>query len=192
MREALIPWGRARYGDVRVLHELVLGDRRIDLVFVGVSDIAGVEVKGPRDSLSDGRLPSQIREFSFYLPEVWLAVAPKWADHKDVRYARANLMTVGALGDIAELPPRPKRTDTIRDDLCCSRLIELLWVDETMRIAHRSQVVPGAITKSMPVRKVKSMLARMLPGHEIVKYVCEELRARPLVGLASDGPVRKS
>jgi hypothetical protein len=30
----------------------------------------------------------------------------------------------------------------------------------------------------------------MLSGHEIVKQVCIELRARPLVGLGSDTPMR--
>ena len=42
-----------------------------------------------------------------------------------------------------------------------------------------------------PVWKVKRMLARMLSGHEIVKQVCIELRARPLVGLGSDTPMRE-
>lgn len=184
-----MPWGRKRWGDVRVLQELALGDRRIDLVFVGESDIAGVEVKGPRDSLGGGRLPAQIREFWFYLPELWLAVAPKWKDHDEVRHAKANLLTVGHLGDIEELPPRPKRKDALRDDLCCSRLIELLWVEETMRIAYRTQVVPGSPTRSLPVKSVKAMLARLLPGHEIMKQVCMELRSRPLVGMASDAPM---
>ena len=34
---------RKRFGDVRVIHELALGERRIDMVFVCRDDIVGVE-----------------------------------------------------------------------------------------------------------------------------------------------------
>jgi hypothetical protein len=65
IRIAVEAWGRKRFGDVRVIHELALGDRRIDMVFVCRDDIVGVEIKGPKDSLSDGRLGEQLREFNF-------------------------------------------------------------------------------------------------------------------------------
>lgn len=182
-------WGRKRFGDVRVIHELVLGERRIDMVFVGKDDIIGVEIKGPRDSLSDGRLPEQLREFNFYLPEVWLAVAPRWRKHRDVR-RRRNLLLPTESGVEVVHDKRDGKFRPERDEFFCSRLIELLWVDEAARIAQRTDVIPGVALTREPTWKVRRMLARMLSGHEIVKQVCMELRARPLVGRGSDRPMR--
>jgi hypothetical protein len=189
IRVAVEAWGRKRFGDVRVIHELALGERRIDMVFVGTADIIGVEIKGPRDSLSDGRLGEQLREFNFYLPEVWLAAASRWQKHRDVK-RRKNLLLptesgIEVVKDKGDGKFRPER-----DEFFCSRLIELLWVEEAARIAQRADVIPGVTLTREPVWKVKRMLARMLSGHEIVKQVCIELRARPLVGLGSDTPMR--
>lgn len=189
IRDLVEAWGRRRFGDVRVIHELVLGERRIDMVFVGKDDIIGVEIKGPRDSLSDGRLPEQLREFNFYLPEVWLAVAPRWRKHRDVR--RHHNLLLPAEGGIEVVHDKGDgRFRPERDEFFCSRLIELLWVDEAARIAQRTDVIPGVTLTREPTWKVRRMLARMLSGHEIVKQVCLELRARPLVGRGSDRPMR--
>ena len=189
IRAAVEIWGRQRFGDVRVIHEFALGERRIDMVFVCKDDIVGVEIKGPRDSLSDGRLAHQLREFNFYLPEVWLAIAPRWRKHADVRRQRNLLLPseegLAIVKDKGDGKFRPER-----DEFFCSRLIELLWVDEAARIAQRTDVIPGVTLTREPTWKVKRMLARMLSGHEIVKQVCIELRARPLVGLGSDRAMR--
>jgi hypothetical protein len=189
IRAAVEAWGRKRFGDVRVIHELALGERRIDMVFVGRDDIVGVEIKGPRDSLSDGRLAEQLREFNFYLPEVWLAVAPRWLRHAHVRHQQNLLLPterdIEIVKDKGDGKFRPER-----DEFFCSRLIELLWVEEAARIAQRTDVIPGVALTREPTWKVKRMLARMLSGHEIVKQVCIELRARPLVGRGSDRAMR--
>jgi hypothetical protein len=189
IRAAVEVWGRKRFGDVRVIHEFALGERRIDMVLVCRDDIVGVEIKGPRDSLSDGRLAHQLREFNFYLPEVWLAIAPRWRKHADVRRRRNLLLPaedgLAIVKDKGDGKFRPER-----DEFFCSRLIELLWVDEAARIAQRTDVIPGVTLTREPTWKVKRMLARMLSGHEIVKQVCIELRARPLVGLGSDRAMR--
>jgi hypothetical protein len=189
IRAAVEAWGRKRFGDVRVIHELALGERRIDMVFVGRDDIVGVEIKGPRDSLSDGRLAEQLREFNFYLPEVWLAVAPRWLKHAHVRHQQNLLLPterdIEIVKDKGDGKFRPER-----DEFFCSRLIELLWVQEAARIAQRTDVIPGVALTREPTWKVKRMLARMLSGHEIVKQVCIELRARPLVGRGSDRAMR--
>lgn len=189
IRVAVEAWGRARFGDVRIIHELALGDRRIDMVFVGLADIVGVEIKGPRDSLSDGRLGEQLREFNFYLPEVWLAVAPRWIKHRDVK-RRQNLLLPTETGIEVVKDKKDGKFRPERDEFFCSRLIELLWVDEAARIAQRTDVIPGVTLTREPVWKVKRLLARMLSGHEIVKQVCIELRARPLVGRGSDRAMR--
>jgi len=189
IRVAVEAWGRKRFGDVRIIHELALGDRRIDMVFVGRDDVVGVEIKGPRDSLSDGRLPEQLREFNFYLPEVWLAVAPRWLKHRDVK-RRQNLLLPTDQGIEVVKDRKDGKFRPERDEFFCSRLIELLWVDEAARIAQRTDVIPGVTLTREPTWKVKRLLARMLSGHEIVKQVCIELRARPLVGRGSDRAMR--
>ena len=149
IRTAVEAWGRKRFGDVRVIHELALGERRIDLVFVCRDDIVGVEIKGPKDSLSDGRLPEQLREFNFYLPEVWLAVAPRWLKHADVKRRRNLLLPTGdgieIVKDKGDGKFRPER-----DEYFCSRLIELLWVEEAARIAQRTDVIPGVTPARRP------------------------------------------
>lgn len=190
IREVVDAWGRARWGtDVRVLHELALGERRIDMVFVLPADLIGVEVKGPQDSIGADRVLPQLHEFGRYLPEVWLVVAEKWEHHAIFRKHLPCNKAIAVDGRIEERPPRDRRQAT-RDDLCCSRLLELLWTSETMRVARRATVpYEYALGKALPTRQVKASLARMLTGHEIVKAVCTELRARPLTGMASDEPL---
>lgn len=183
MRAIITAWGRKKYGDVRVIHELQLGRRRIDMALVAESDIIGFEIKGPRDSLGDGRLDLQMAEYNFYLPEVWLAVHPKWRDHKAVIHF-PNLMVIDGDNVIVRLGRDPHR-----DEMCCSRLIERLWDGEARRIAIRRGLVQEQLADKFPGAKIRKILARMLTGHEIMQDVCRELRARPLTGLGSDPPV---
>lgn len=191
--DAVATWGRSRWGDVRVLREVALGDRRIDMLFVGVDDIAGVEVKGPRDSLD--RLRDQLHEYRYWVPEVWVAIDDCWVDK--MKLYVPNQLVLSRDGDgyrVREDPPRPLRSPgfrgAFRDDLCCSRLLELLWRDEAAAIAVRTGVIPARVPKQFKRAKVLAMLARLLTGHEIVKNVCQELRARQMVGMSSDDPMR--
>jgi len=188
MRDAVIPWMRERMGgDVRVLHELVLGARRADLVFVGERDIAAVEIKSGRDRLD--RLRDQVREYSFYVPEVWIALAPKWIDARSHRHYGINrlLVDAGATPQVVWLEPHASKP--FRDELVCSRLLELLWASEALAIAQRTDVLPGPAYGQLRKDHVKKLLARLLTGNEIVAEVCRELRSRPLTGLGSDDPV---
>jgi hypothetical protein len=184
MRSAVTAWGRARWPDVRVLHELVLGRRRVDLLFVAPNDLVGVEIKSSADRLD--RLEDQFREYSFYIPEVWVAIAPKWQDHAGVRFYRRNMLVVSGPGVIEHREgQRP-----FRDELVCSRLVELLWHSEALAIAQRTDVLPGPAHKQLRTPHIKKLLARLLTGNEIIREVCTELRARPLVGMQSDKPMR--
>lgn len=193
MREAIAIWARWRWGvDMRIIHEIALRDRRLDMLIVLPSDLIGIEVKGPRDRLGDGRLSAQLREFGFFVPEVWLIVDKKWADHDLVREAffRANVAVVsgGTVTPAGTVGLDPKRVT--RDEMCCSRLIELLWNAELIRAAKRAglpiEPLPG---KYLPMPQVRAMMARLMTGQEIMKAVCAELRERPLVGIASDDVV---
>lgn len=190
MRAVVDAWLRRELGDVRVLHELALGDRRIDMVAVSVDDLVGVEVKGPKDRLDD-RMDGQLECFANYLPVVWLVVHEKFQDSSKLRNARfrANVAVVRD-GRMVVDPRLTDRRTWKRDDLCCSRLIERMWGSEVLSIARRCgiphEVRPGV---SLPVDRVRGLLARMLTGHEIIKEVCIHLRARTLTGMASDDPV---
>lgn len=187
MRAAVTAWGRARWPGCRVLHELVLGDRRVDLVFVEERDLHGVEIKSSVDTLA--RLEAQMKEYQRYLPEVWVAAAIKWLDHDELGHG--NLVTVDSAGAVAQRWPLPGRKPA-RDELVCSRLLELLWYSEACTIAVRTDVFPVRVQKQIRRGHVLKMLARLLTGNEIIAEVCACLRARPegMVGHRSDAPMR--
>lgn len=192
IRAAVIAWMAKEKGtDVRVIHELALGERRIDLLFVYPADIVGVEIKGPRDSLGDGRMSKQLREYSFWLPEVWLAVDVCWEKHATIESFWGNLLIYRDGAATSERDKRWKHKPT-RDEMCCSRLLDLLWNDEVKNIGNRTRIttVAGRIS-SKHAAVIKGSLARLLTGHEIMKNVCSELRSRPLTGIGSDAPMQR-
>lgn len=186
IRAAVTAWGRERWPGCRVLHELVLGERRVDLVFVGERDLVGMEIKSSVDTLA--RLADQMKEYRRYLPEVWAAVALKWRDDDELSRER-NVLTVTSEGAVHQESPsggfKPER-----DELVCSRLLELLWRDEAAAIAVRHDVIPIRVPKQFNRGKILKLLARLLTGNEIITEVCRELRARQLVGMRSDDPLR--
>lgn len=188
IRAAVVGWGRARWPGCRVLHELVLGERRVDLVFVMERDLVGAEIKSSVDTLA--RLATQMKEYARYLPEVWLAIAARWQDDERVRYRGANKLVVFPGSVDAPVVEYRKGEKPHRDELVCSRLLELLWYEEACRIAVRTDVLPSKVHKQIRRPLVLKMLARLLTGNEIIAEVCRELRARPLVGLNSDGAIR--
>jgi hypothetical protein len=186
LRVAAAAWGRQRLPGCRVIHELVCGERRADLAFVGEKDLIGVEIKSSRDRLD--RLEEQLKEYSRYFPEVWLFIAPKWA-----RAAKALSWANIAVGhpDRVEVLRPSKAKRPYRDELVTARMLEWLWVEEAARIANRTQVIPGPVNnRRYPTANVRKLLARLLTGNEIIREVCRELRARPLVGQMSDPPLR--
>jgi len=190
MRVAVAAWGQPRWPAYRCIHEVPLSEWRIDMVFVGVKDIAGVEIKSSRDRLD--RLDVQIEEYRRWLPEIWVAVAPKWQDH-DALHSRRNLIVIddrreGAT-DVIEY--RPGRRP-YRDELVCSRMLGLLWCEEAARIAQRTGVIPGTKPTKAPRHMILPMLARLLTGNEIMREVCTELRQRPAFDCRSDRPVEAS
>lgn len=191
MLDAAIAWGRDRFGDVRALFEKQLGRRRIDLLLVGACDVVGVEVKGPRDSLD--RLEEQMREYAFYLPEVWVLAHERWRDHREVRSIANRAIWSPTTCAISVDPSRRTRRQADRCDLSCARLLEILWTTEVENVCRRT-TVPFEYAPGKPFRRgtVLSAIARMLTGQEIMREVCAELRARPLAGIGSDAPLERS
>ncbi len=187
MRKALTEWGRARWPASRIIHEIVLGERRIDMLFVRESDLIGIEVKSIRDTITGQHMRGQLREFSFYIPEVWLAVPPKFENHGSVEYFN-NLLIVDDDGTVR---CKMFMKEPTRDELSCSRILERLWAGEAREIAVRRGLLQSQRARKMREGQIKAVLARMMTGHEIMAEVCRALRARPLhmTGLMSDDPL---
>lgn len=184
MRRAIDVWGRVRWPDSRVLHELVLGERRIDMLFVRERDIIGFEIKSSRDRLD--RLEPQMKEYARFVPEVWVAVAERWAEAKEVQRCRNRIVVRPGQEVPVEIGNEWFSNRPQRDELSISRLLELLWREEAARIAQRTGVIPGIVPTREPLHKIRPMLSRLLTGNEILREVCKELRSRPLVGIGSD------
>jgi hypothetical protein len=185
MRDAIASWGRAKWPGVRVIHELVCDECRIDMAFVLPKDLIGVEIKSSRDTLA--RLDRQIRAFTRCLPEVWIAIAPKWQPKLKETQRRDGYRDAGWLivdgGNVTE-DRQPRR-----DELVIMQLLWWLWQAEAARIAQRTDVIPGRQPTRAPVHKIRPMLARLLTGNEILREVCAELRERPGFGYRSDRPI---
>jgi len=181
MRAAIAAWASRRWPGYRCLHEVPLSEHRIDMVFVGVKDIVGVEIKSSRDRLD--RLETQIEEYRRWLPEIWVAVAPRWQHHDGLEFVRRNLIVVDdrRTKSATVVEDRPGRRP-YRDELVCSRLLGVLYQDEAARIAQRTGVIPGTSPTREPRERILPMLARLLTGNEIMREVCAELRQRPAAG----------
>ena len=77
IREKVVAEMRVRYGDARIVHELVLdqGGVRIDVAAVGPDYLAVAEIKSERDVLK--RLASQVAAARAVAQAIWVVVAPK-------------------------------------------------------------------------------------------------------------------
>lgn len=185
MRDAVAAWGRKRWPSARMVHELVVSDRRVDMAFIGREHLVGVEIKGPKDTLD--RLDDQIATFCDHLPEVWLAVHPRWTRTVEVLRGSKNHVYLDDDGrgrvrnwiavdpDDAEPVKHHYMGQPTIDRTVTAPMLHLLWRDEAVAIAARMRV---AIAKREPLRNIVPELARKLTGDEIVREVCRELRAR--------------
>ncbi len=191
MRDALDAWGRTRWPDARVVHELVTGACRIDMAFVSPDHLVGVEIKSSRDTLD--RLKAQEEAFAACIPELWVALAPKWQGKSNEAGYHTGVVIVadgrvdhtirfrsGSGHDYAfERKPDLNRALTVP-------MLDLLWRNELHAIAAR---VGAWKPKGTPARPVLiGAIARALTGDQIVAEVCRELRARDAFW-RSDPPV---
>lgn len=185
MRDAVVAWGRVRWPDARVMHELAIGGSRIDLAFVTPQSISGVEIKSSKDTLD--RLEGQLKSYFWALPEVWVAFAPKWLPHfQDEIGSRYGQLLVadGIVSD--EIQSRNSdykfRHHPRIDELMTSPLLHLLWVGELRATASMFGV---KAKNRMYGHHLRALLARQLTGEQIIKGVCAQLRARKC-GWAAD------
>jgi hypothetical protein len=180
MRDHVEAWGRARWEDARVFHELVIGECRLDVAFIRPKDLIGVEIKSSKDVLT--RLEKQKQIFSQSLPEFWLAIAPKWKDSPDKPYFRNEIV----VGENGVEPALYGGWQPFRNSVVYSGMLELLWADEARAIAARKGCLSGKYT---PRHAVIPELALRLTGAEILEEVCRELRGRP-TKFKADAPIR--
>jgi hypothetical protein len=149
IRYALAAWGHRRWPGYRCLHEVPLSERRIDMAFVGVKDIVGIEIKSSRDRLD--RLEGQIEEYRRWLPEVWVAVATKWRDHDAVQFSRRNLIVVDdAARGVPDVIEHRRGRRPYRDELVCSRMLGLLWREEAARSRSAPASYPATARQGIP------------------------------------------
>lgn len=184
---AVEAWGRQRWPGARVIHELAVGGCRIDIAFVQPDHIAGVEIKSAKDTLA--RLPEQIRQYTRELPEVWIAVAPKFATpaHEDGLPWGVGRLVLEPEGVAEGFPcgarrfPHPAKPD----EMITAPMLHLLWREEAASLAKRHGI---AFPPRLPLYKLVKILARRLTGDQIVSGVCRALRARP-VRWTADPPI---
>lgn len=189
INDAVIAWGRKRYPGCRVIREFAMGKRRVDILFVTERDIVGVETKAECDRPDGAR--DQVMEYRRYLPQVFLAVHQRWAEHKEVRSVMTSRLILYD-GAVAKLVWDNAHSEKHRlpDYTVISRIIELLWRDELVAIGQANNAVERPAHKSWTVPKLSNHLAMLLTGREIMLGACAQLRRRPLhmVGMGSDGP----
>lgn len=191
MTRAVAAWGRARWPGARVIYEHRVGGCRIDVMFALPDHLVGVEIKSSRDTFD--RLAEQMRQFSHEIPELWLAVAPKWlekaTDPNDDRvpWSVGRLVVANGIasesvrGLYGQAPsyPHPARPDV----MLTAPMLHLLYRNEAHDLARRYGIKAPA---TMPLYKLVPLLARKLTGDQIVAEVCGALRSRPVAGWASD------
>lgn len=164
MRRAIATWGRPRWPDARLVHELVVGASRIDMAFVGPEYLVGIEIKSSRDTLD--RLHDQHRVFSAMLPLTIYALAPIWRDQAEVW--PQIFVEGGAIYNDGIHWYKVDRSVT-------AQMLHLLWAAELRNVAARTLISHGSRS---PRQTMIGDLARALTGDEIVREVCRELRAR--------------
>jgi hypothetical protein len=194
MRRALIPWGRTRWPNSRVMEEFECGGCRADLAFVQASHIAVVEIKSSRDTLE--RLPRQIESFLDHVPEVWIAVAPKWLDPLHWREDNYERMLPYDVGEVVV------ENGVVEETIRCrhsayphSARVNPLLVTPLLHLAHLVELKNIAAGHNLtfrerwPRREMMQLLAHKLTGEQLKAAVCRELRARPR-GWAADEPLK--
>ena len=170
MRRVIDAWGRSRWPNARVVHELVVNsERRIDMAFIGPDYLVGIEIKSSRDVMD--RLKDQLTVFRRHLPLVLLAVAPKW---KDEAWRHAGSLDIFVVDPASDVPVRGH--SYYRQDLSVTvPLLSLLWAQELRNIVDRL-VIPSSAKATM-VHNIAA-IAQGANGAQIVREVCTELRAR--------------
>lgn len=187
MRDAVIAWGRARWRDARVIHELQIGGCRTDLAFVTPTNLIVVEIKSSLDVMD--RLARQVRHYTTNVPEVWVAFAPKWLAHikehapRDVGWLQ---VADGKIEETFQFGPHYSGTRHAHCDVM--RTVPMLYLLLKPELQSLGRQHGLRIKAKMDCIALCRALARGLTGDQIVHGVCARLRART-VGWVADAPI---
>lgn len=191
LRNAVERWGRARWPEARVCHELVLnrGTTRLDVAFVSPDRLAVVELKSGYDVMDraihqtafarlcgceawlicDTRFSPDLRLIRFLLPTIGIAQLTTVDQHGHVLPGGEHAIEVVAEPDLATRP-HPEAQAAV------------LWVAELCRALGIGGSKPPTHASLM-----KRLAA--LPDAERTALVCRELRGRDALWRA-DPPIR--
>lgn len=184
LREALEAFCRSRWTDIRICHEMVMGEGKVraDVVAIGLAGIAAFEVKGAYDDTS--RLIHQVFMYQLAVPEVWMVVDDGHSE--DARLIRYLLPSVGILVGSgmrrhnAYTPDERNFTLTIEAEAkplvpVTKSMLEMLWRQELAGACGRTKchTVDKRTTRK---EMIKALLE--LPHPDLQREVCTELRAR--------------
>jgi hypothetical protein len=186
MRDAVERWGRARWPEARVVHEIVIdrGTVRADLAFVSPDHLVAVEIKSGFDDTS--RLVHQAGMFRLAVPELWVCSATNHID--DAELLAYLIPTLGIAAHPGQ--PRPRHADLEPEkpfDLVERRaatrfepvpraLLSLLWVAELTAEARRHLLLQGRGKPPTHASLVKAM--ETLSPDQQIRAVCRQLRGR--------------
>lgn len=183
-------WGRAKWPEARVVHELVMGRGtvRADVIFISETHFATIEIKSEYDDTS--RLLLQAGMFRLASPELWIVCPKRHA--RDATLIRYLMPSIG----LAE-PDLESRMGTFSPD---TRLAEtqaaqqfepharaelsLLWVSELAWEARAA----GLKVKGKPTHDKLLNLLQDFPAKERRAMTCRQLRARQAMWRA-DPPI---
>lgn len=196
MRDAVVAWGRRRWPQARVMHELAVGGRRIDLAFVLPEHLVGIEIKSSKDVLD--RLDLQVETYQLAMPEVWVAFAPRWLEkvghamtynlgETGVSWRVGRLMVDG--GQVVEALPTANGMS-----FKCFARPDSMMTAPMLHLMHKPEMTDLAVSHGLTVKtkdsreKIAVKLARGLTGDQIIAGVCAALRRRR-TGWKADDPI---
>lgn len=199
MRAAVERWGRARWPEARVVHELVMdrGTVRADVAFVAPAHFVAVEIKSEYDDTR--RLIHQAGMYRLAVPEVWIVAPHRHADDVELLgYLIPSLglaqtdrdRAIGPLPDVFEIETTREPQPFAPVPRCA---LSLLWVAELADEARRARILAGGRPPSHA--RLVAMLVEALRPEEIIRAVCRQLRSRDAFWradppVAADGAVQ--
>ncbi|MBI1202661.1 MAG: hypothetical protein GC182_09140 [Rhodopseudomonas sp.] len=192
LRNALEAFCRDRWGDARVVHELVMGQGKVraDVAAIAPTHMIAFEVKGQFDDTT--RLLHQIGMYQLCVPEVWMVLSAK--HDQDGKLLRHLIPSVGLL--VGDDPKGhqdhfPAGTLNVVAEACPRSVVpemalEMLWRDELASACQRTCCF-GVSKRSTRPKMIEAMLGA-LSYDEIMREVYAELRGRDAIWRA-DAPV---
>jgi hypothetical protein len=185
LRNAMEDMMRQRMPGARMCHEMMMGEGRVraDLVAIGDSHIAAVEVKGSYDDTM--RLLHQVGMYQLCVPEVWMVVDAKHCD--DGAMIRHLLPSVGLIvadgtthlsSDWHE-QERPVTFEVRAEPVARAPVprmtLEMLWSAELRWVCGRMAIAIGS--KDNRLAMINLILHSAKDG-EVMAAACAALRGR--------------